>query len=84
MRNTMRKAKLSAITVGEFDLCILVYPVFDDDDPVRSHARRELALRHELPHLLDRDDHAVGGEHGEALYRAEIKAGMLWLFNKSP
>lgn len=27
---------------------------------------------------------AVGGEHGEALYRAEIKAGMLWLFNKSP
>jgi predicted alpha/beta superfamily hydrolase len=27
---------------------------------------------------------APNGEHGEALYRAEIKAGMLWLFNKTP
>ncbi len=27
---------------------------------------------------------APDGEHGEALYRAEIKAGMLWMFRKTP
>ena len=46
--------------------------VFDDDDAVAADRRRELRGGDELAHLVDRDDDAVGAEHGEVGVGARV------------